>query len=132
MIELRKINPEIWQDRFAFSQAIEVTEAKHTLYCAGQLSVDLEGKPQQANDMYAQMDLALNNVERLLSKSGYSLADVVRLNIYSCDVDATLQNYDLLVQRLQAANCQPSGVLVGVTRLAFPELLVEIEVTAAK
>ncbi len=132
MTELRKINPETWQDPFAFSQAIEVTGAQHLLYCAGQMAVDLEGKPQHPNDVRAQMSLALDNVERILSKSGYSLTNVVRLNVYTCDVEATLKNYDVLVQRLQAAGCQPPGVFLGVTRLAFPEALVEIEVTATK
>ena len=32
--------------------------------------------------------------------------------------------------RLAEAGCQPSSTLLGVTRLAFPELLVEIEATA--
>ena len=132
MVELRKINPDTWQDKFAFSQAIEVKAAQSILYCAGQLSVDREGNLQHINDMRAQMNLALDNVERTLSKSGYTLADVVRLNIYTCDADATLQNYDVIVQRLQVAGCQPSGVLIGATRLAFSEALVEIEVTAAK
>ncbi|MCC5670415.1 RidA family protein [Nostoc sp. CHAB 5784] len=132
MTEIQKINPETWQDKFAFSQAIEVKEAHRVLYCAGQTPVDLEGKPQHANDIRLQISLALENVERILIKSGYNLADVVRLNIYTCDMDATLKNYDVLAQRLQSVGCQPSSSLIGVTRLAIPEVLVEIEATAAK
>ena len=97
--------------------------------------VELIGTPfthDAQNDVRAQMSLALDNVERILSKSGYSLTNVVRLNVYTCDVEATLKNYDVIVQRLQAAGCQPPGVFLGVTRLAFPEALVEIEVTATK
>ena len=36
----------------------------------------------------------------------------------------------VIVERLKAAGCQPASTLLGVTRLAFPELLVEIEATA--
>lgn len=132
MVDLRKINPDTWQDAIAFSQAMEVTGTQQLLFCAGQLSVDREGNPQHPNDMRAQMSLALDNVERILSASGYTLAHVVRLNIYTCDVNATRQHYDVLIQRLQAAGCQPPGILLGVTCLAFSEALVEVEVTAAK
>ena len=132
MVELHKINPQTWQDSFAYSQAIEVKEAHHVLYGAGQTSVDSEGKPQHGNDMRAQMRLALENVERILDAAGYSLADVVRLKVYTCDMDATLKNYEVFVQRFQVVGCQPALTMIGVARLAFPEFLVEIEATAAK
>jgi enamine deaminase RidA (YjgF/YER057c/UK114 family) len=34
--------------------------------------------------------------------------------------------------RLKEAGCQPASTLLGVSRLAFPELMVEIEATAVK
>jgi enamine deaminase RidA (YjgF/YER057c/UK114 family) len=34
------------------------------------------------------------------------------------------------VKRLGEAGCRPAATLLGVTRLAFPELLVEIDATA--
>jgi len=132
MAELLKINPDTWQDPFAFSQAIEVTGAERWLYCAGQLSVDQVGNLQYPNNMRAQMSLALDNVERILTEAGYCLADVVRLNVYTCDAEATLKHYDLLVQRLHAQGCQPAGIFLGVTRLALPDAMVEIEVTAVR
>jgi enamine deaminase RidA (YjgF/YER057c/UK114 family) len=55
---------------------------------------------------------------------------VVRLNYYTTDVDRFFEAHDALVGRLAEAGCQPSSTLLGVTRLAFPELLVEIEATA--
>jgi enamine deaminase RidA (YjgF/YER057c/UK114 family) len=36
-----------------------------------------------------------------------------------------------MAQRLGAAGVMPPGTLLGVTRLAFPELMVELEATAA-
>jgi hypothetical protein len=33
---------------------------------------------------------------------------------------------------LAAAGCQPASTLLGVARLAFPELMIEIEATAVK
>ena len=55
---------------------------------------------------------------------------MVRLNYYTTDVDRFFEAHDAVVGRLAAAGCQPSGTLLGVSRLAFPELMVEIEATA--
>lgn len=129
-MEQRTINPWAWQDALGFSQAIEVTGAGKVLYCAGQTSVDADGRPLHAGDMGAQLGVALDNLETVLGQAGYALANVVRLNYYVTDVDGFFAHQDVLLTRLSAAGVQPSGTLLGVTRLAFPELLVEIEATA--
>ena len=55
---------------------------------------------------------------------------MVRLNIYTTDVDGFLGAYGSLAGRLAEAGCRPAATLVGVTRLAYPEMLVEMEATA--
>ncbi|MBE2235675.1 MAG: RidA family protein, partial [Anaerolinea sp.] len=52
------------------------------------------------------------------------------LNIYTTDVDQFFANYDAFIGRLAAAGCRHTGSLIGVARLAFPEMMVEIEATA--
>jgi enamine deaminase RidA (YjgF/YER057c/UK114 family) len=131
-MEQRKINPWKWQDQYAFSQAVEVTNASRVLYCAGQASVDDTGKPVHAGDMRKQIDQAFRNLETVLKASGYGLANVVRLNYYTTDVEAFLSAADVVGSRLGAAQSQPPGTLLGVTKLAFPGLMIEIEATAAK
>jgi enamine deaminase RidA (YjgF/YER057c/UK114 family) len=128
----RKVNPWKWQDQFAFSQAIEVSGATRTLYCAGQTSVDGEGQPMHAGNMSAQVDQAFQNLASVLEAAGFTLSDVVRLNYYTTDVDRFFQAQDVVKRHLGQAGSQPAGVLLGVARLAFPDLLVEIEATAAK
>ncbi len=54
----------------------------------------------------------------------------MRLNIYTTDVDMFFEAYGPAAARLAEAGCRPASTLLGVTRLAFPELLVEIEATA--
>ena len=127
-----RINPWKWQDRYGFSQAIEVTGARRLLFCAGQIALDAEGQVMYAGDMRGQVEAAMNNVETVLAAAGLSLANVVRLNYYTTDVDGLLAHYDVIKSRLAALNCQPSSTLLGVQRLAYPELLIEIEATAAE
>jgi len=52
-MEQRIINPWKWQDQFAFAQAYEVSGGERVLYCAGQASVDAEGRPAHVGDMRA-------------------------------------------------------------------------------
>ena len=129
-MERQIVNPWTWQDNFGYSQAIEVSGAQRTIFCAGQTSVDGEGRPVHREDMRTQITQALDNLETVLRGSGAGLSDVVRLNYYTTDVDGFFEAYDAIVGRLAEAGCQPTSTLLGVTRLAFPELLVEIEATA--
>jgi hypothetical protein len=48
----------------------------------------------------------------------------------SVDVDGLLGQWHVLAERMGKANCRPSSTLLGVARLAFPDMLVEIEATA--
>ena len=86
-MERRIINPWTWQDQMGYVQANEVEGAGRSIYCAGQGSVDDEGRPVHPDDMGAQMSQAVDNLEAVLSGAGASLSDVVRLNIYTTDVD---------------------------------------------
>jgi enamine deaminase RidA (YjgF/YER057c/UK114 family) len=71
--------------------------------------------------MRAQIIQALDNVETVLR---------VALNYYITDVDRFFEAYDALATRLAESGCQPASTLVGVSRLALPELPVEFEATA--
>jgi enamine deaminase RidA (YjgF/YER057c/UK114 family) len=129
-VDQRKINPWKWQDQYAFSQGMEIANASRVLYCAGQASVDDNGKPVHAGDMRKQLDQAFRNLEAVLKAAGYGLANVVRLNYYTTDVEGFLSASDVVAERL--AGSAPPGTLLGVAKLAFSGLMVEIEATAAK
>ena len=129
-MEKRVINPWTWQDQMGFVQGNEVSGASRVLYCAGQASVDEDGAPVHAGDIAAQLMKALDNVEAVLGGAGMTLANVVRLNVYTTDVDACFVAFGALSERLGKADCRQASTLLGVTRLAFPDLMVELEATA--
>jgi len=129
-MQRRALNPGTWQDRFDFSQAIEITDARRTVYCAGQVSHDGEGNPLHPGDLLAQFHQALDNLEVVLDRAGLALADVVRLNYYVTDVQAFLEVVPVVGERLKKAGCKPTSTLLGVVRLAEPEWMIEIEATA--
>jgi hypothetical protein len=78
----------------------------------------------------AQLALSLDNLEALFGEVGISLANLVRLNVYTTDVDLLFQHYGALAARLGAAGVAPTTTMLGVTRLAIPGQLVELEGTA--
>ena len=80
--------------------------------------------------MAAQVDVSLNNLEAVLADADMGLADVVRLNVYTTDVELLLRHYGALAARLGAADVAPAMTLLEVQRLAFPGLMVELEATA--
>jgi enamine deaminase RidA (YjgF/YER057c/UK114 family) len=131
-MERRTINPWQWQEKLGYSQAIEVTAGERVLYCAGQTSTGADGQPRYPGDMRAQLAAAMDNVEAVLHAGGYELGHVVRLNYYTTDIPTFFASYSVVTERLAAAGTLPSGTLLGVARLARPELLVEIEATAVR
>jgi enamine deaminase RidA (YjgF/YER057c/UK114 family) len=130
-MERQVINPWTWQDNWGFVQANELRGPQRWLVCAGQAAVDPDGRSVHPGDIRAQTRQALDNLETVLSQAGFTLADVVRLTIYTTDVDGLAGAWDELSGRLGQAGSRCAMTLLGVTRLAFPELLVEIEATAA-
>ena len=129
-MERTAVNPWEWSLTMGYNQGEVVSGHTRTLFCAGQTAMDADGAPQHAGDMAAQVSLALDNLERVLEHAGMGLGDLVRLNIYTTDVDSLFQHYGVLSARTAAAPVAPPGTLLGVARLAYPELLVELEATA--
>lgn len=126
------VNPWPWSVEMGFNQAELVEHGSAVLYLAGQSSMGPDGTPRHAGDMAAQIDLALDNLTAVLAQADMDLSNVVRLTTYTTDVDAVFENYGLVAGRLGAFGVQPPGSLLGVARLAFPELMVELEATAAR
>jgi enamine deaminase RidA (YjgF/YER057c/UK114 family) len=129
-IERTAVNPVAWSEQMGFNQGEVVAGHTRTLYCSGQAATGDDGAPRHAGDMAAQVALSVDNLEAVLGAAGMSLANLVRLNVYTTDVDLLFQHYGVLASRLGAAGVAPSTTMLGVTRLAIPALMVELEGTA--
>jgi enamine deaminase RidA (YjgF/YER057c/UK114 family) len=128
LVQIKPVNPWTWQDAFGYSQAMEVSGGGRVLFCAGQTSVDGNGKPLHAGDMAKQMGQALENLDMVLKQAGMTFANVVRLNYYVTDIAAFFNMGGEAMARLGGA--KPPGTLLGVAALFHPDIVVEIEATA--
>ena len=125
------VNPWPWSLNVGYHQAEILEGVSRWLQCAGQTAVDGEGVPQHPGDLRKQLELALDNLEAVLSGADMTLANVTRLNIYTTDVDTAIRHFDLLGARFAPVETAPPMTLLGVSRLAIEGLDIEIEVTAA-
>jgi enamine deaminase RidA (YjgF/YER057c/UK114 family) len=130
-MEHTEINPWEWSKAFGFSQAIKLTGAEELLVCSGQTAVGPDGAAPSTSDMGEQVRIALDNVVTVLEAAGMTPADIVKSTLYTTDVDGLLGVIGTEAPRVLGSHL-PASTLIGVTRLAFPELLVEIEVVAAR
>jgi len=125
------VNPWPWSLNLGYNQAEVLEGVTRQVVVAGQTSVDGEGNPQHAGDMRAQVALALENLETVLAAAGMGLQNITKLGVYATDVDAAMANFDLLGAKFGPVNAAPPMTLLGVSRLALPPLMFEIEATAA-
>jgi len=130
-MNLKVFNPWTWQDSLHFAQGVEAVGAGRLLFLAGQTSCDQDGRVLHAGDMTRQLEQAFDNLEAVLAAAGLSLANVVRLNYYVTDMQAFRGARAVVAARLGSLAVKPSGCLLGVACLAQPDLMVEIEATAA-
>ncbi|MEO0357237.1 MAG: RidA family protein [Pseudomonadota bacterium] len=125
------INPWDWSLAFGYNQGEVIEGMTRQLIISGQTSMDANGAPQHDGDMRGQMDLALSNLEAVLADARMGLTNVIHLKVYTTDMDATKQNFDLLGGRFGRAGVAPPMTLAGVTGFALPTLMFEIEAIAA-
>ena len=129
-MQRQDVNPWEWSKAFGFSQAVDLSGAEHVLVCAGQTAVGDDGAPPKTTDMGEQVRIATENLGTVLHAANMDFSDVVKLTVYTTDVDAFLGASGASAEAL--GSNLPAMTLIGVARLAFPELKVEIEAIAAK
>jgi enamine deaminase RidA (YjgF/YER057c/UK114 family) len=114
----------------AFSQVVAAT-GRRTIYTAGQVSIDERGELVGAGDLAAQTAQVMRNVGRALGAAGATYADIVKITTY---VVGYKPEHRAIIGQARAPffskRTPPASTLVGVTALALPEWLIEIEAVA--
>ena len=107
---LRPINPQTWLGAFNINQAIEVSVVPgvghRVLYISGQTSNDANGAPMHPDDLAAQFKLAWKNLLEVLAAADMKPANIVRLNIYTTDVDGFMVKAAEMVPIIVESGCK--------------------------
>ena len=67
-----------------------------------------------------------------IAVAGFALGDLVRIRIFTVDIEAMTANYDVVPSVPAEADCRPAGLLAGVGALSGPRTLLEAEGLAVR
>ena len=124
-------DPWAWGKNTNSAQAVEVKQPEGTLYCSGQVAIDANGVPSDA-DMRSQLIQTITNLQQLVSESGYECKNIVRLNVYTTSTNEFFTTcMDVYVPFITKHGIQQATTLLEVKAL-FATLTVELEATAVK
>lgn len=130
-MEKQSFDPWAWGKNTNSVQAVEVKNVTGTLYCSGQVAIDANGAPSNA-DMRSQLIQTIANLEQLIQESGYACSNIVRLNIYTTSTQEFFTTcMDVYVPFIQKYSIQQSTTLLEVKGL-FATLTIELEATVVK
>ena len=127
----RRIDPASLAKPVGSSHGV-LAAAGRTLYLAGQVGWDKEGKFPEGYDLVAQVDRALRNLVEVLKASGAAPEHVVSMRIYVRSAQRWHSDAEAIGEawRNHMGRWYPAVTLVEVSRLYEPEALVEIEAVA--
>jgi enamine deaminase RidA (YjgF/YER057c/UK114 family) len=112
-----------------YSDAVEIAPGKRVLYVSG--TPGLSAETGQVPDTFVdQADLAWRNIKASLAKAGMSIEDIVKLTQYLIRRDDLAAYRDIRSRHL--GTCHPASMLAFLPELVWPDMLIELEVVAAK
>ena len=106
-----------------------VVKVGNTVYIAGQLSRDVNGKPIHVGNAEAQTIQAWANLEAAVKAAGGSLTDIVKTTTYVVGAENLAKIRPARLELLPSKG-RPTSTTVIVAGLADPELVVEVKAIA--
>jgi enamine deaminase RidA (YjgF/YER057c/UK114 family) len=98
------------------------------VFVSGLLSRNQNGEIVGKGDMGAQLGQVGENLRSALEAAGATLADLVRTQTFTTDIDEYFKHVDVRMKYLGAS--LPTSTTVEVRRLSHPDFLVEVEAIA--
>ncbi len=122
------VQPDDLPVRKTHSQVVTVTGGT-LVFISGMTSrSEIDAEPVYPGDMRAQIRQVCENIGRALRSVGADFSDVVKTTTFTTDVNEYHRVSDERFKYFQRD--LPTSALIGVSRLAHEDLMVEIEVMA--
>ncbi|XP_037030716.1 uncharacterized protein SCO2049-like [Bradysia coprophila] len=114
-----------WESIAGYSRAIRIG---NVIEVAGTVAVNELNEVVGIDDVYAQTTYILEKIRTVLQEAGADIKDVIRTRMFTTDIS----KFDEISRAHGAMfkDIRPVCTLVEVSRLAQPDLLVEIEASA--
>ena len=115
---------------YGFSQIVVAT-GKRMVFISGQTAWDAQKNIVGGDSVLQQARQALRNLQAAVEATGGTLRDVVGLRIYIVDYQAESGTaVGTALSEFFSPENPPASTWIGVSALAVPEFLIEIEATA--
>lgn len=123
------INPPSLVEPVGYAHAVEAAAGGRTIYLAGQVAFDPEGRIVAPGDMVSQFSQALQNLQVVLHHAHGEMTDIVKLLIFVKDKELYKKNLREIgkVYREYFGKYFPAMTLVEVSSLFEDDALLEIE-----
>jgi enamine deaminase RidA (YjgF/YER057c/UK114 family) len=108
---------------------IAIGKGQRLVCFAGQVALAPDFSIIGGEDLGAQTRAAMKNLESALNAVGASWGDIVRRTIYTL-APTEVATISEAIESVTGSSEHPAQTIVGVTGLALPGLLIEIEATA--
>ncbi|MGD9043812.1 MAG: RidA family protein [Desulfobacterales bacterium] len=119
------INPKNVHWPFGYTHVCKIGD---TVHVSGQLALDQEGKIVGEGDMILQTEKTYENLKKCLESVGATINDIVMLRIFVTDLEAFQKTGD--IRKKYFGKYRPVTTGLEISRLYFPEALIEVEATA--
>ena len=132
MVERQGYFPEglskrIVKGQLLYAPVVTVVPGK-LVRVSGILARNADGEIVGKGDMRAQMRQVFGNIGIALTAAGATMADIVKRQTFTTDIDAFFENIDLRQEYF--GDALSTSTTVEVRRLSHPDFLVEVEVMA--
>jgi len=125
----RKINAGVARHIGSYSDAVEISSAKRIVYVSGTPGINSDnGKLPES--FAEQAELAWKNIIQILSEADMGVEDIVKLTQHLIRREDLVAYRDIRTRYL--GGCAPASMLTFLPELVWPEMLIELEVVAAK
>jgi 2-iminobutanoate/2-iminopropanoate deaminase len=111
-----------------YSNAVRVSSGP-LLFVSGQVALNRAGEVVGKGDLRAQAVKVLENIRAILVANKADMKDVVQVTVYVTDMRAFHDIADIRMKYFPKDG--PTSVIVEVSKLALPELEIEISAIAA-
>lgn len=121
------INPPSLPPPPGYSQLVRITGGT-TVYISGQVAWDENGELVGPGDFEAQTRQVFSNLVEALEAVGAKPQDLVKIGIYVVDHDPDrLRVIRTIRDEAFGEITPPASTLLGVDRLALPDLMIEVD-----
>jgi enamine deaminase RidA (YjgF/YER057c/UK114 family) len=127
-VNVRFSNPTTMAKPTGYTHVVEVNGLNRTIYIAGQLGYDANGKP--GSDFREQATLVYENLRAAIESVGGKMENIIKLNAFLTDIRAQLPVYREVRDKFVNVAAPPASTTLEVSKLARDGALLEVEAIA--